>query len=165
MTPYANGDTVPGGAYVAFMISGACSRLIGPDITFSQVEKAFEDVTKGEVKPTSMNLDDSNPLFDDVAEIVVRVMTAMDAATLRGKIANSISAMNTIHIPLVYGCRGMKLADGVLYQPKPAVEGEKPKPPSAAVTWQAAILVVGIGIIAIAALIGVREFKASTGLA
>lgn len=163
---YANGDTVPGGAYVGFKMGGACSRLIGPDITQEQLERAFEDITHGSVKVVSMDLDDKTPLFDDVASVIVRNMMAADAATLKGQIINSISAMNSIHIPLVYGCRGMRLIDEVIYSASaPAVAGAPPAPKKDPVSWQTAILVVGLAILALALIAGVREFKASTGLA
>ncbi len=163
---FANGDTVQGGAYVGFRMSGACSRLIGPDITQRQLEQAFEDVTKGQVKVVSMDLDDSNPMFDDVAEVIVRNMTAADAATLRGQIVNSISAMNSIHIPGIWGCRGLKLADGAIWNAsEPAVGTKPPKPRDPLFSWQTTIIWVAIAILAVVLLAGVREVKASTGIA
>lgn len=163
MTPLSSSETIAGGEYIGFSTDGACLSILSRGVYTQQMAQAFEDVTKGKVKLVSV---DEGTLLVDPATVVVRNMFATDAATLRGMIVSALNAMNGLKFPGVSGCGGVSLVDGVIYRTDEKILPKAPPKKDAPFGgWATAVLVVGLGILAIAALIGVREFKASTGIA
>lgn len=171
---YADRDTIQGGAGIRFIVVGFCAPFQTPGIT--EFVKAFEkNAPNVEATAVAARISDVLPIQTSL-EVLATVRVAADAGTVRAQVVNAVNSLNGSVFPVV-GCTGLRLMDGAIYSVSgvggPVGTGKEcgwfdklrgAEGCGSAIGWPTAIAIIGVAVIAMAALFGVRQVREVTGV-